>query len=174
MGWRVRRGSLIFSEFPPLFKLFRAKLFNLLWRGSRDGFTAWELHRRSDVRANILTLITDRDSNVFGGFIPVEWDSDSRRKGSDSLRSFLFTPRNPHGVPPRNFALRAQEKQCVIFCYSQFGPCFGRASDRSDIGVNDDCDIQPSNSATTLTGVIAHARVTQPSLTFSQARRCSQ
>jgi hypothetical protein len=38
--------SLIVSDFPPLFQEFRAKRFNLLWRGSRDGFTAWEFHLR--------------------------------------------------------------------------------------------------------------------------------
>jgi hypothetical protein len=32
--------SLIVSDFPPLFEEFRGKCFNLLWRGSRDGFTA--------------------------------------------------------------------------------------------------------------------------------------
>jgi archaellum component FlaC len=62
--------SLIVPQFPPLFEEFRAKRFNLLWRGSRDGFTAQEFHRRCDGRANTLTLISDTDGNVFGGFTP--------------------------------------------------------------------------------------------------------
>jgi hypothetical protein len=70
-----RLESLIVGEYPPLFEEFRAKRFTLLWRGSRDGFTAGEFHRRCDGRANTLALITDTDGNVFGGFTPVEWDS---------------------------------------------------------------------------------------------------
>jgi hypothetical protein len=64
--------SLIASDFPLLFEEFRAKRFNLLWRGSRDGFTAQEFHLRCDGRANTLTLISDTDGNVFGGFTPVK------------------------------------------------------------------------------------------------------
>jgi hypothetical protein len=50
-----RFDSLIVSDFPLLFAEFRAKHFNLLWRGSRDGFTAHEFHLRCDGRANTLT-----------------------------------------------------------------------------------------------------------------------
>jgi hypothetical protein len=109
------RDSLIVSEYPPLFEEFRMKTWTMLWRGSRDGFTAKEFHRRCDGRANTLTLILDTDRNVFGGFTPVKWESSAsgKWKGADSLRSFLFTLRNPHGVPPRKFALKADKKDKV-------------------------------------------------------------
>jgi hypothetical protein len=51
----ARVDSLIIGEFPLLFDEFRAKGFNLLWRGSRDCFSAWEFHRRGSGRANTLT-----------------------------------------------------------------------------------------------------------------------
>jgi hypothetical protein len=137
--------SLIVGEYPQLFDEFRAKRFNLLWRGSRDGFTAGEFHRRCDGRANTLTLIVDTNGNVFGGFTPVEWESrvwngksgeeNNTWKGDDSGRSFLFTLRNPHGVPPRKFALRAERKQQAISCNSDEGPVFG-----GGIGVSDNCN----------------------------------
>jgi hypothetical protein len=110
--------SLIVSDFPPLFETFCPKRFGLLWRGSRDSFTAKEFHRRCEGRANTLTLIADTDGNVFGGFTPVKWESGNKYKGDDSLRSFLFTLRNPHGVPPRKFALKAEEKHNAICCYA--------------------------------------------------------
>jgi hypothetical protein len=132
--------SLIVSEFPPLLDEFRMKSFNLLWRGSLDGFTAKEFHRRCDGRANTLTLILDTDGNVFGGFTPVEWESSGGKyKGDDSLRSFLFTLRNPHGVPPRTFALKAEKKQNAIYCNSAYGPRFGGGSG-ADIYVSDNCN----------------------------------
>jgi hypothetical protein len=139
--------SLIVSEYPPLFEEFRAKRFNLLWRDSRDGFTAQEFHLRCDSRANTLTLISDTDGNVFGGFTPVKWEPHiyGTVKGDNSLRSFLFTLRNPHGVPPRKFALKAEMNQYAIHChpghYAKFGysaycPSFGF----TDIHVSDNCN----------------------------------
>jgi hypothetical protein len=68
-GWL---DSLIVEAYPPLFGAFRMKRWMLLWRGSRDGFTAEEFHRRCDGHANTLRLILDTKANVFGGFIPVE------------------------------------------------------------------------------------------------------
>jgi hypothetical protein len=119
------------------------KTWTMLWRGSRDGFTAAEFHRRCDGRANTLALILDTDGNVFGGFTPVEWESRTRNcyKGDDSLRSFLFTLRNPHGVPPRKFALKADKKDNAIYCYSGCGPRFGYY----DIYVSDNCNTHRSS-----------------------------
>jgi hypothetical protein len=137
--------SLIVSEFPPLFEEFRAKCFNLLWRGSRDGFTAQEFHLRCDGRGNTLTLIADTDGNVFGGFTPVKWESsalgeeDGHDKGDNSGRSFLFTLRNPHCVPPRKFALKAEWKQEAISCDSAYCALFG-GGNSSDIVVFDNCN----------------------------------
>jgi hypothetical protein len=45
---------------------FHKEGFNLLERGSREGFTAREFHRRCDGRANTPTLILDTDGNEFG------------------------------------------------------------------------------------------------------------
>jgi hypothetical protein len=68
----ARLDSVIISEVPPLFEEFRAKHFNLLWRGSDYSFGGTEFHRCCDGRANTLTVILDIGENVFGGFTPVE------------------------------------------------------------------------------------------------------
>jgi hypothetical protein len=52
-------------------------------------------------------------------------DGSNTLKGDDSLRSFLFTLRNPHGVPPRKFTLRGEQKRREIVCSSRHGPAFG-------------------------------------------------
>jgi hypothetical protein len=44
------------------------KCFNLLWRGSHDGFGATECHLRCDRVANTLKFIVDTNWSVFGGF----------------------------------------------------------------------------------------------------------
>jgi hypothetical protein len=131
--------SQIISDFPEIFAEFRGKRFSLLWRGSRDGFGAQKFHRRCDGHANTLTVILDTEGNIFGGFTPVEWESrvwngrrqeeDNTRKADESLKSFVFTLKNPHNLPARRFALKAEEKQCAIWCDSGWGRCF------CDIGV---------------------------------------
>jgi hypothetical protein len=94
-------------------------------------------------------LIADTDGNVFGGFTPVKWESrkwngksgkeSNTWKGDDSLRSFLFTLKNPHRVPPRKFALTAQKKEYAIYCSSSDCPIFGGGSG-CDILVYDNCN----------------------------------
>jgi hypothetical protein len=140
----VRLDSLIVSDCLEIFAEFSGKRFSVLWRGSRDGFRAHSFHGRCDGHANTLTVILDTDGNVFGGFTPVEWESrewngkhgreDNCLKADDSLKSFLFTLKNPHNIPARRFALKAEEKWAAIVCDSESGPFFW------DIGVSDNCN----------------------------------
>jgi hypothetical protein len=85
-------------------------------------------------------VILDTNGNVFGGFTPVEWDSTSSWKADDSLRSFLFTLKNPHNIPAMRFTLNAQRKRLAIQCDSKWGPCF------CDIRVSDDCNTNTHTS----------------------------
>jgi hypothetical protein len=67
----------------------------------------------------------------------VEWESrtsEPRDKGDDSLRSFIFPQKNPHKVPPREFALKARKKQDGIDCECNIGPNF-----RGDLSLSDNC-----------------------------------
>jgi hypothetical protein len=132
-----RLDSLIVREYPPLFEEFRMQQWLLLWRGSRDGYTAHEFHSRCDGHANTLTLILDTQGNVFGGFTPVKWESRTSNywKGDDSLRSFLFTLRNPHGIPPRKLALKNEYQERALRCDSRDCARFGW-----DILVCDNCN----------------------------------
>jgi hypothetical protein len=137
-GWL---DSLIVSDFPGIFAEFRGKRFSLLWRGSRDGFACGDFHSRCDGHPNTLTVILDTHGNVFGGFTPLEWESRKYHaincwKADNSLRSFLFTLKNPHNIPARRFALKAEEKWAAIYCGDDsHGPCFGR-----DIYVSGNCN----------------------------------
>jgi hypothetical protein len=130
-----RWNSAIVPDFPEFFEDFKQKQYALLWRGSRDGFGADDFHRRCDGHANTLTVILDTDGNIFGGFTPVKWESlyPGKEKADPSLKSFLFTLKNPHNFPPRRFALKVQEKNEAIYCRSDCGPHF------DDIGVYDSC-----------------------------------
>jgi hypothetical protein len=172
-GWI---DSLIVPDFPPLFEQLRAKRFNLLWRGSRDGFAAQEFHYRCHDRANTLTVVSDTDGNVFGGFTRVKWESRKSHlsKGDDSRRSFLFTLRNPPGVPPQKFVLKAEEKQYVIYCHSAHSAAFGYNNGWWDSVVpRTATQTETVAPASALTGVTARTRTIPPSRTSSRARRSS-
>jgi hypothetical protein len=87
----------------------------------------------------------------------VEWESQELEgygrdclKADPSLKSFLFTLKNPHNVPARRFALKAEKKDEAPFCNFDSGPNFFdiRVRDNSsstrdsivDFGVSDNCN----------------------------------
>jgi hypothetical protein len=146
VGW----NSVIVHDFPKLFEDFKKKQFTLLWRGTRDGFRARDFHSRCDGHSKTLTVILDTDGNIFGGFTPVEWESRkwNGKRGSEnncwkadpSLKSFLFTLKNPHNLPARRFALRAEQRDRAIYCVFNRGPSF------YDIVVYANCNANTSSS----------------------------
>jgi hypothetical protein len=89
-------------------------------------------------------VVLDTEGNIFGGFTPLKWESrgwngktvkeDSLKKADNSQKSFLFTLKNPHNIPERRFALKAEEKHQAIWCQSGCGPCFG------GLFVSDNCN----------------------------------
>jgi hypothetical protein len=93
-----------------------------------------DFHGRCDGRAKTLAFIEDTAGNIFGGFTPVEWDSSGGLKADPSLKSFLFTLKNPHNFPAKKLALKAEKKHRAINCDSSMRPDFW------DIGVCDGCN----------------------------------
>jgi hypothetical protein len=77
-------------------------------------------------------VILDTKGNIFGGFTPVAWESikwdgqsldnsntrksDDTLKADDSAKSFLFTLKNPHNIPPKKFPLKPENKDEAIDC----------------------------------------------------------
>jgi hypothetical protein len=129
--------SAIIPDFPKLFEDFRGRKYSLLWRGTRDGFSAHDFYSRCNGHPNTLTLILDTSGNIFGGFTPAKWDCGSPFKGDPSLKSFIFTLTNPHRVAPRRFALKVEQKDKAICCRHDWGPHFG------DIFVSGNGDANP-------------------------------
>jgi hypothetical protein len=125
-----RLESRAFWDFPAIFEDFKTQRFTLLWRGSRDGFDLSDFHSRCDGHTNTLTVILDREGNIFGGFTPVELESreiatgENSFKGDPSMKSFLFTLEHPHNMGWRRFAFKAERKDWAICCESHQGPNF--------------------------------------------------
>jgi hypothetical protein len=94
-------------------------------------------------------VILDTKGNIFGGFTPVAWEKQTAypcTKADRSLKSFLFTLKNPHNVPARRFALKAEHKKEAIVCRPDWGPSF------RDIYISNECNSN-SNSNTEYFGL---------------------
>jgi hypothetical protein len=61
---------------------------------------------------------------LFQGFTPPCVSMFLFHKADPSLKSFLFTVKNPHNFPERKFPLKAEKKHEAIFCDSSWGPHF--------------------------------------------------
>jgi hypothetical protein len=85
---------------------------------------------------------------MFGGFTQVKWASrkSNCHKSNNSLRSFLFTLKNPHSVPLRKCALRVKRKQDAIYDNSERGSGFGA------IVVSDNCNCNANKNSYTCFG----------------------
>jgi hypothetical protein len=53
---------------------------------------------------------------------------------------FIFTLKNPQGIPARRFALRSEEKGRELWSDLPRGPCFGH-----DIYIDDSCNTHTKN-----------------------------
>jgi hypothetical protein len=123
------------TTFPSILKDLKVTTFKLLSRGSRDGFQMKEFHQRCDGRNRTLVLIETKKGNIFGGYTPLAWSSTGGSKKDESMGTFLFTLKNPHGLGPIRFGLKADGSN-AIYCESN-RLLFG---DGHAIAVYDNCD----------------------------------
>ena len=107
-------------------------LFKLVYRGTRDGDSAKEFHKRCDKIGQNITLVkTDKDK-IFGGFTKCNWeipekclkemeeeDTESGIQKKDEY-SFCFTL----GSEKKIYEHCEEEEKEAIFCSPKFGPTF--------------------------------------------------
>jgi hypothetical protein len=110
---------VIAPDFPDIFQEFNGKQISLLFRGSDEHFDWETFRRRCDGRTNTLTVALDTEGNIFGGFTPLELGgerTESCHREDLSLKSFLFTLKNPDNSPARKFPLKPEKKDCALYC----------------------------------------------------------
>lgn len=95
--------------------------WQLLFRASRDGFTAQAFHSRCDNKGPTVTIVKSGD-NIFGGFTEISWTSHCN--WVPCHESFLFSLVNPHGLGPIKIP-EIKSKENAIFCNTNCGPTFG-------------------------------------------------
>jgi hypothetical protein len=106
-------------------------VFKLLWKGSRDGFTAEAFHSRCDNKGLTLTLIQSSFNKVFGGYTSVPWQSRADSKFEDDKNAFIFS------LTMKVKCKHQKKINASVLGKKGFGPIFGAGP---DIRVADRCD----------------------------------
>lgn len=118
-------GSTIVSNMEEkkyLYSILPAKKVasTLLYRGSRDGWQAFDFHSRCDNKGATITLFRSDKGRRIGGYTGQSWDSLNRAKADSS--AFLFALDQKMKYP-------VQQAGSAIYCGSTIGPKFGGVSD---------------------------------------------
>ncbi|PKY20089.1 hypothetical protein RhiirB3_433306, partial [Rhizophagus irregularis] len=97
--------------------------FELLLRGSRDGFTPKKFHELCDNKDNTVTFIKVKgNEEILGGYNPLEWESiNSYGKTEDSF-IFSFKNRNIKDAILSNVIDATRALDYSTLCGPQFGP----------------------------------------------------
>jgi hypothetical protein len=111
--------------------------WELLYRGSRDGFDAATFHRLCDGTQNTVTIVEDTNGNLFGGVACVAWSSSNQ--SVPSPKAFLFSLRRGR-VETLEAFYAAQNPQ--IHCHQNNGPTF-----TSSLTIINMCNTQAGNTA---------------------------
>ncbi|GBC06533.1 hypothetical protein RclHR1_00690023 [Rhizophagus clarus] len=103
-------------------KLLSLYNFELLFRGSRDGFTPSNFHEICDNESRTITIFKVRGSNeILGGYNPIEWTSGGF---SSTKNSFIFSFKDSYDT--ENFIIsRVKNESNAIYNSPCFGPSFG-------------------------------------------------
>jgi hypothetical protein len=103
--------------------------FNLILRGSRDGFNPAKFHSKCDNKgASIVVIKIKNSSQIIGGYNPLDWSGCSRNNTPDSF-IFCFNDNNINsGKISRSNSLNYYS---AVISDPNWGPVFGTYSNNS-------------------------------------------
>jgi hypothetical protein len=94
--------------------------WQLLYRGTNDGFEARKFHSKCDGHLPTLTIVKVRNSgNIFGGYTEADWSGDRFKTDSNA---FIFSLKNKDNKPCK---IRSTQPSLSIRCGPSQGPSFG-------------------------------------------------
>ena len=103
--------------------------WNLLFRGSDDGFLAATFHQKCDDIPNTVCVIESNHGNVFGGFTTLPWKSEIGRYHVDE-EAFVFIVRKKHKPLKKAIMyLQYTSSQHSVVHNKYMGPVFGYGHD---------------------------------------------
>ena len=93
---------------------------------SENGTFSRNFHEFYDNKGPTLSIIKSKNNNIFGGFTPLNWNSNNIRFKDETNSTFLFSLNLMKKLDIINI------KKYAIFCYSNNGPYFGASDLRLD------------------------------------------
>ena len=133
---------MISYDFPHKFSYYV-----LLYKASRDGFTAKAFHQLCNGKENTVTIIQTDSNYVFGGYTSQKWRHISGKWGDYARipdnQAFIFSLRR-NGTSSY-YKLKIKPRKTAIYSYESYGPVFGE-SNHSDIFIKDNSNINYSHS----------------------------
>jgi hypothetical protein len=116
------------SQTATLFRIckLRAQKWNLIYKGSRDGFFASSFHTACDRVGTTLIIVKTSMNYIFGGCTLASWDYLARDSIGGAFRedhnAFLFSLKNKLGRP---FRINVTDGKKAIKVRHDHGPVFG-------------------------------------------------
>ncbi|KAL0488095.1 TLD domain-containing protein [Acrasis kona] len=113
------------------------KGYKLCIRASRDGYSAYEFHKRCDNRGPSITIVKSESNHVFGGYTPISWKSPKITKSEYNPETFLFFLSGPVNRPPTKVENNGPHSEHSVRHSAYFGPTFGHdilIADESNAG----------------------------------------
>jgi len=110
--------------------------FELLWKGSRDGFKAATFHSKCNDKGPTVTVIKSEHNNVFGGFTSEAWTGSCQNKHDPTAFIYSLTKKGKYAQQLNKNSIRD---------YSGNGPMFGNDRGYCDIVIGDNCDTSGNN-----------------------------
>ncbi|CAI2190097.1 3536_t:CDS:2, partial [Funneliformis geosporum] len=96
--------------------------FNLLYRGSKDKFSAKSFHKKCDKKDSTIIIAKVKNSNqMVGGYNPLNWGGNGVKGTSDS---FIFSFDDYRDINTGEIG-RVVNSECAVQCLSNYGPIFG-------------------------------------------------
>ncbi|RHZ88771.1 hypothetical protein Glove_21g331 [Diversispora epigaea] len=118
--------------------------FELLFRCSRDGNSAYTFHQKCDNQgATIVIAKIQNSEQLVGGYAPLDWNSSNSYK--NTYDSFLFSMNNKNNISGATIGRVYQNYHCAIFCHSGYGPTFGAGNDLYCPNSNNNWSRNPSS-----------------------------
>jgi hypothetical protein len=99
----------------------------LIYKATRDGFSASSFHAKCDGKARTYTIIKSNSNSVFGGFTAVKWASSGDYSFTVDGYAFFFSLRRSGVSNNEKFLIKPGYS--AIFNQFNYGPTFGNGHD---------------------------------------------
>jgi hypothetical protein len=114
--------------------------WSLIYKGSCDGFRAYDFHFRCDNKPKTITIVKSTSGNIFGGYSSAQWNPTGSWEYDKS--AFIFSLLNKENRP-----LIFEHSSSGVYSIGSFrifGPIFG---DGNDIFISDSSNTNMSSQS---------------------------